>query len=809
MNGKSIILLCALISCLDSVGAGAQDFRRRERFFDVQHYKIEVRFDQPNRMVLGQVTITLSPLRPVLDSIVLDAVNMTIEDVRLPKGAPLRFVYDSSTLRVRLDRPYRYGEKLDLAVRYRCVPERGLYFIQPDASYPNAPEQIWTQGQGEDNRYWLPCFDYPNDKATSEVFMTVKSDYETLSNGALQSSRKHPDGTTTWHWVQDKPHSSYLIMIGAGRYKIHRRVWDGIPVLSYYYPGDSAADVERSYGTTASMVRFFSEYTGIRYPWAKYAQIPVARFPYGGMENTTATVLADYRTVVDARAGVDYSAEALIAHELAHQWWGDCLTYIDWENGWLNEGFATYFQQLWTEHASGADDFAYLRREGIQGYLDWVDQSGRIPVVTDRPNASYNIYGKGAAVLHMLRRLVGDEQFRRIIHAYGASHMYGSVETNDFKRTVEGVTGLSMRWFFDQWLYKAGYPELQVRHTWDAAAGILSVRLGQRQKTDSLCGDFRLPILLRAVVGDSTMDKLVWLNRRDTSIAWSMPTRPSYVMVDPDGTICGRITHEQSTAELLAQFRSAASVSIRIDAGLALVGRLDDVGARDGFFDALLAEPHSGVRFKVATALSRLKPDSIRYRDALKQTMLTLLHDPKANVRATALNCLNAFRDRSLRAAFDSALKDSSYFVEAAAMNCVLTIDSTDTEDLVLRTLVAPSYRDVVAQAALDWVTRYRITKALPVVRRLAMPGPLRELRMKSINTLFEMGEPLDSLRHLVDGLLREPAWEFRMFGASLLRAVYPADAEMRLRALVNKESDSRVRKHIEALLAERAGKRR
>jgi hypothetical protein len=328
------------------------------------------------------------------------------------------------------------------------------------------------------------------------------------------------------------------------------------------------------------------------------------------------------------------------------------------------------------------------------------------------------------------------------------------------------------------------------------------VRFVQEQRMDSVCGVFRLPMTVRLQAGDSSEDRIVWVNRRDTTVRWTLPDRPSLVMIDPDGMICGRVMHELTTDELLDQFRSTGSVSRRIDAGVRLVERLADPRVRADFFSTLDREPFFGVRLKVVSALARLKPDSISFRDELQQGLVRRMRDPKANVRSTALNGLNAFRDAALRPVFEAALRDSSYYVEAAAMNCLLTIDSTTTAGLVLRKLESRSYRDIVALAALDWVPRYRIAEALPIVRRLARPGCDRELRMKSINTLFEMGDQLDSLQSIVLALTREPSRDFRMFGASLIRTVYPLDADRRLRGLVDNEQDSRVRRHIRALLS-------
>ncbi|MBL0173752.1 MAG: hypothetical protein IPP94_00520 [Ignavibacteria bacterium] len=779
----------------------SQDFRRRERSFDAQHYRIEVGFDEARQLVRGNVTVTLRPLRPRFTTVQLDAKRMTIQRVALSTGRQLRYDYDSSVLTVHLDRAYAYGEKVAVTVRYECTPQRGLYFIQPNASYPDDRHQIWTQGQGEDNRHWFPCYDYPNDKATTEVLMTVRGEYTTLSNGALKSKKRNADGTVTWHWSQDTPHSVYLVMLAAGDYRVYEDAWDGIPVRSYHYPSDAPEDVRRAYGTTAEMVRFFSQRIGIRYPWAKYAQIPVAHYLYGGMENTSATVLADTRAVVNARTAQDYTADGLIAHELAHMWWGDYLTYIDWDNTWLNEGFATYFQQCWTEHRWGADEFFWQRSEGINGYLAWTDANGRVPVVTDKPNPSQNVYAKGAAVLHMLRSMLGEEQFWRVITSYGKRHAFGSVESNDFKRAIEDVTGMSLQWFFTQWLYRAGYPDVRVTKRWDAEARQLTLRFAQVQRVDSLCGHFRLhvPVLIRTASGDTSFTAVV--DGAESVVTVPLAQAPMFVSVDHGSTVCGKIRLEQSPEEWMLQARQNPDPIKRAEAGVALLQFADRQAVRAAVLDVAKNDRFWGVRVRITAALAGLRSDTLAWAAELKTSLVALSADRKSSVRANALNGLNRYRDRSLLPVFTAMLADSSYYVEAAAMNCAMSVDSVSSAGIVLTRLETKSYQDVVALAAMDWVARYRLRAAEPALLRLALPGGGPDVREKALATLAAIGTPRDTLVVLLKAQLREPVWQFRARAASALLAVAPREGAALVRAAREVEQDPRVSSHMTRLL--------
>lgn len=785
-------------------GAVSQDFGRRERTYDVQHYRIELSFDHPKKTVFGNVTTTLKALRPSFKEIIFDAVNMTIESVTQGNGAPLRFSYDSTHLTIHFDRPYAYGEELTTTVRYHCTPQKGMYFIGPNASYPDDPEQIWTQGQGEDNRHWLPSYDYPNDRATSEVIMTARSGFETLSNGSLKSKSDNGDGTTTWHWVMDKPHSSYLIMIAVGKYAIYEDEYDGIPIHSYHYESDHRADVERTYRTTAEMTKFFSKKIGINYPWSKYAQISVRHFMYGGMENTTATVMNDKRMVVDARAALDYSPDGLIAHELAHQWWGDYLTYVDWENGWLNEGFATYFQQVWTQYKYGEDDFTTQRNGGIMGYIEWADRVGRLPVVSKKGNVGQNIYPKGAAVLHMLRTLLGEEQFWRVINAYGRKFALQSVETNDLKRTIEEVTGMNLQWFFEQWLYKAGYPELHVSKKWDAVSKTLSLAMKQVQKTDSVCGIFRLPMDVRFYFSPKEFtDERIWMNAADTSYTFTLEKEPQFVSVDHGSVLCGRITVEQTRDELIAHLQHNHDVRKRVLAAEALLQRTEDALARKALMHAAKSDPHYSVRLRIASGFADLKADSVSFKKEHKAVLVDLTKDAMSVIRTTAVNGLNKLKDRSLKPLFEKTLRDSSSMVEAAAMNAILKIDSTTTQALVKKRLHSESFSDVLARDALEWVKTYRMKALTDDVLKLARPGAPYEVRAKAWEALSVLDVPQEKLLPMLAAQLQEPVARFRALAAKYVTVVAAPQAQSILTRHLEMESDNVVKQSIRRLLGQ------
>lgn len=782
--------------------ASSQDFGRRERTYDVQHIKIDVKFEESQKKVIGKVTTTIKAMRPQFKDFRVDAVAMTINKVTGENRSQLHFDYDSSKLTIHLDKPCPADAMITYSVEYECIPTRGLYFIQPDASFPRDPNQIWTQGQGEDNRFWMPCYDFPNDKATSEVIMTVRDSYTTLSNGYLKRVVENKkEKTKTWHWVMDKPHSSYLIMLAAGEFEIYRDQYGKIPVESYYYKWQTPSDVKRTYSTTAAIVKFFSQKIGVEYPWVKYAQIPVANFMYGGMENTTATVMNDKRMVVDARAALDYSPDGLIAHELAHQWWGDYLTYIDWWNGWLNEGFATFFNQAWTQHHFGEDEYRYQRFGAIEGYIGWVKSAGRIPVVTDKPNGGANIYGKGAAILHMGRSYLGEELFWKAINAYAKKYAHQSVETNDFKRTIEDVTGFNLHWFFNQWLYKAGYPELKVMEKWDERSKKLTLTVLQTQKPDSVCGNFRLPVDIQFMTTTSNSIERVMVDSSKSVFTFILPSKPLLVSFDHGSNLCAKIDYPKSTIDLIYQLLNDEDIVQRIQAGRVLIERSAEPNVLDVLKRSIQNDSFYGVRQHLVERLADLNVDTIQFRSILKDIFLIAVHDSRSSIRASALGGLRKMKDETLRRTFENMLRDSSYHVLAASLQCLAGLDSNKAIPLLRKYLTYPSYRDVIATTVIELLTQFQARETITDIRDLASPGGSLQLRSTALDALGTLGGRDESVFEFFKERLKEPSANIREVAVRSLAKLKNEKTPAVLKEVLQSDVSERVKTVAKKLL--------
>lgn len=469
-----------------------------DRAFDTEHIRLEVEVDLARRRLSGVCTTTLRALEVGAKAMEFDAVNFRIRGVRV-NGRKARHSYDHSRLTVVGPGPAQAGTRWTVEISYEVrQPKLGLYFIGPDPSDRKKPLQAWTQGEDEYARYWFPCHDAPQDRTTTEIIARVPRGYTAVSNGKL--IKKSLRGRQAhFHWKQDIPHATYLVTLAVGQFVEIKDSWRGVPVTYYCAPGQEA-DARRAFGKTPRMMEFFSKKIGVPYPYAKYAQVAALDFIFGGMENTSATTQTAL-TLHDERAHLDFSSDPLVAHELAHQWFGDLLTCRHWSQAWLNESFATYFEALFTEFDKGQDEFQWEMHQNAESYFEEDKDHYRRPLVTHvykQPSDLFDrhLYEKGSWVLHMLRSLLGEEGFWRSIHTYVADNREKVVDSQDLLEAVQKATGRNLAKFFDQWVFKAGHPELKVRAWWDSRKKKMFVRVVQTHGVNGENGLFTWPITL-------------------------------------------------------------------------------------------------------------------------------------------------------------------------------------------------------------------------------------------------------------------------------------------------------------------------
>jgi aminopeptidase N len=713
----------------------------RDRQYHVVHYKIQVSFDEAKKEVFGTVTTTLVPFLPSLRTVKFDAEDMTIKHVMMNKKE-LHFTVEPKKLAIELDKPYSFNDTLTITTEYSCIPKKGLYFIQPDSAYPNKPHQIWSQGEDMDNHFWFPCYDFPNDKATTEMIATVRDNYTVLSNGKLLNlteDKKHK--TKTFHWEESKPISSYLIMIAAGEYSILEDHAGKLPVEYYVYKGQEK-DGRVCFAETPKMIQFFEDKIGFPFAWEKYAQVEIADFMYGGMENASATTLIDNRTVYDARARVDYSTPtSLIAHELAHQWWGDVVTCKDWRHIWLNESFASYFDPLYHEYTRGEDEFALEMYHAQESGINSDNFVGRKPIVSPGTYVA-NIYPRGAAVLNMLRFVLGDTLFWRALHHYIVKNQFTPVETNDLKLAIEEATGQNLYWFFDEWVYKAGYPDFHVSYTWSDSAKAIFLKVKQEQKMDSLTGVFRMPVDIEVTTPKGTTTTREKILTADTTYVIPCAEKPTLVIFDKGNWILKELHFEKSLDELKYQAEFATNPIDRIRALDDLSMEPDTAGVVQLVCKSADSDPFYGVRLEAVDDLSHFSVTNEETKSMMKAALLAACKDNNQKVRSAAVTHLGGFKGDDVLAELHHAMEtDSSYGVIASAIRSYAEADSAHAVEVLTPFLSTISYLDVVANAAFEALAPFDSSQAVQLALERVRYGAAPRGRFAALNILSRYGK--------------------------------------------------------------------
>lgn len=785
------VLLLLLFAAAPGSSQGRQPFapgappqEMPERAFDLRHVRLDLAFDWKKGEVAGTATNTLAPLRPGTDTLVFHAADLKVSKVRLA-GADLRFSLDpqAATLTVRLDRAYGPDDVLDVAIDYAAHPRAGLYFVGPDEGYPDKPRQIYSQGSPELNRCWFPSWDYPNDRATSELLATVERPLQAVGNGKLLEVLDRPDGRRTYHWRMAEPHTTYLASVVIGEFSRVADQWKGIPI-EYYVPPGREEEARRSFGETPKMMEFFSTVTGKPYPYAKYAQSTVVDYMWGGMENITATTQTE-RTLHDARAALDYSSEGLVAHELSHQWFGDLVTCRSWEHTWLNEGFADYMTALWLRHAHGPDEFAWEVDDLRRAYMTEDRDRYRRPIATKRyadPIQLFDAhtYDKGALVLRMVHDLVGEETWWRAVREYLARFAFRTVTTADFQQVAEEVSGIPLGLLFEQYVYGAGHPELSVRWEWRPQERMVRLAVEQTQSLTEETGFFSYPVEI-GLVGENGMEvRRVQLEPRHIQdLDIPAGERPRTVVFDPHAWLLATVDFDKPLAEWTAQLEAADGLAMKLEALRALGekgGGMAKGEAEAVLGKALREEPFRGARQVAAQSLAKLGTDA-----ALAE-LKAGLGDREGRVRTETLKALGSFpRHRELVPLLTRALEqEEGTYARAAAAEALGHFEKSRKEVVpaLVRAFSQKSHGDAIAGAAVKALADLGAPQAYDQAVRLARYGAPAGSRDDAFLALAKYAAKQQDpgvrkeARRILESYLDDPIYMAR-------RSLYPALAEL------------------------------
>ena len=658
------------------------------RTHDLLDTKLDLRFDWDQEMVIGKATLKLKPIFKPSRTLTLDAKNFDFKSITM-NGKPLTYTYegDKQTVDIDLGRAYTRDETYTIVLDYTAVPaqsggsaaitsDKGLFFINPRGEEGDKPRQIWTQGETENNSRWFPTIDKPNERTTQELTVTVQDKYKTLSNGLLTNSRKNSDGTRTDTWKMEEPHAPYLFALIVGEFDVVEDTpWRGRPV-NYYMEEGFAPYAKDIYPYTREMLDFFSEVTGVEYPWAKYSQVAVRDYVSGAMENTTAVIFGEFMHGTD-RDLIDVERnEKIVAHEMFHHWFGDYVTTESWSNLTLNEGFANYSEYLWMEKKHGRDAADFHMMEERAGYIGSAQNGGVHELIWydyDDKEQMFDAhsYNKGGSVLHMLRGYLGDEAFFAGLTKYLQDNKLSAVEVDELRMAFEDLTGEDLNWFFDQWFLSAGHPTLKVDY--DYADGQITLNVEQEQATDdNVPAVFRLPTQVAIYTNGNTtpMVKDIVLDQRKQTFTFPSSVKPDVLVLDPKHELLAQWNYLKSPEELAAQYRGAYSL---VDRMLVVqrIGAKDNTPLRNAILTEALNDNFHGVR---EAAVRRLDATALtdEARTALRRIARS---DEHSSVRATAISVLAEAKDAELKAIATSSLSARPYPVVAAGLEALAAID--------------------------------------------------------------------------------------------------------------------------------------
>ncbi|MEH1766271.1 MAG: M1 family metallopeptidase [Nostoc sp.] len=806
---------------------GARPHYNPDRPGQVEHIFLDLSLNIPKQSYQGSCSIRLLPIRNGIDRLTLDAVNLNIESVQVDE-VPQNFDYDGEQLSIQLSEATQVGKRLLIAIAYSVAkPQRGIYFIQPDKHYPNKPTQVWTQGEDEDSRFWFPCFDYPGQLSTSEIRVRVPNPLVAISNGELIDTTEDGD-YKIYHWSQQQVHPTYLMTLAVGDFAEIRDEWKGKPV-TYYVEKGREEDAKRSMEKTPRMIEFLSQKYGYPYPFPKYAQVCVDDFIFGGMENTSTTLLTD-RCLLDERAALDNrNTEALVVHELAHQWFGDLVVIKHWSHAWIKEGMASYSEVMWTEQEYSLPEAAYYRLLEARRYLSEDSSRYRRPMVTHVYREAIelydrHIYEKGSCVYHMIRGQLGDELFWQAIQTFVQDNAHKTVETIDLLRAIEKATGRNLSFLFDQYVYRGGHPDFKVAYSWDGDANLAKITVTQTQAADGKNGskdlfDLKIPIGFGYVQQDSSAKAstsfsalttfTVRVNEREQSFYFPLENKPQFISFDVGNNYLKTVALEYPIAELKAQLEFDPDPISRIYAATAL--------AKKGGLEAIIAlskslknDPLWGVRVEVAKQLAKINLDQAF--DAL----VAGLKDKNAYVRRSVVEALNQIKTAESYKLLRGILQkgDPSYYVEAAASRVIGAIASANLEDKpkedkVLKLLKSvleekAGWNEVVRSGAIAGLAEFKTSEAalnlLIEYTKLGVPQPLRLATIRALGKISIGQSPanLERILEKLTELAKETFFLTQIAVAAALGQMETPKAVGILRSLAEQTADGRVRRSAE-----------
>ncbi len=668
------------------------------RVWDIVHTRAALSFDYKNKTAAGEATLTLHPYFYATDTLWLDAKSMKIDAVTANNNA-LMYTYEHDVLKIKLGRKYNRQDTLQLSIRYTAMSyaeatggssaitdDRGLYFINSDNSTPGKPIQIWTQGETESNSHWLPTIDKPNERTTVELALTVPPRFKTLSNGALVSSVANGDLRTDV-WKMDQPIQVYAIMFAIGDFAVIKDHWRDKEV-NYYVEPEYAPYASNMFNHTPEMIGYFSDVTGVPYPWNKYSQVVVRDYVSGAMENTSASLFGEFVNQ-NNRELADKNFEDVVSHELFHQWFGDYVTAESWSNLTVNESFATYGEYLWRRFHQGqvkADELAY---DDLTRYLASTEYKDPVLVrfhYRDKEEMFDRVsYQKGGAILHYLNSLMGDSAFYKSMNIYLTTNALHAAEANNWRLAIEAATGQDWSWFFNQWYYRAGHPVLRVQYDYTDDAKQLAVTVSQTQ--DTSVGLYHLPFKTLLLYGNE-QNIVEWdITQQSQTFYYPYKNGVAPIIVpDIEHVLPASITENKTYKQWLEQLNHTSDYVSKLNAVNAVAAKdMSNIDV-EVLLRVALKDKIAAIRLAALRKISKIENEDIR-KKWNGDVILLAMNDADNSVRATGIYTLGSWGDATQKQLMMESIYDSSYMVAGNALFALSRV-AKDTAYTVARKML-------------------------------------------------------------------------------------------------------------------------
>jgi aminopeptidase N len=774
--------------------SAAEPLDATTRDFDQLHLIVRVTPHVEEGTVDSETTIRFASMASSLKVLRLHCQETSVISAKDGEGTPLEFSLADNILSITLAKSVVRDAQAEVTIRSRSKPTAGLYFHAPSKTCPDMPLEMYSQGEGDDNRRWFPCYDEPDDRATCEVFVTIAADLKSISNGVLVESKPLDDGKRREdHWKLDQRIPTYLVSLIVGKFTTLTDTWKDVP-LEYNGQVGRDEEIKQGFSATKAIMDFFSEYTGRHFPYPRYAQTTVWDFVFGGMENAGATTM-NMRLLHPAEVRPNYSPDGLVAHEMAHQWFGDLLTCKTFDHIWLNEGFATYFTDLFFEHRDGPDQFALERFFQNRGYFD-ANKNPETLGLTASPRGDLPLelhggkqYNRGAAILHQLRIELGDDLFRKSMARWVKDYEDKAVVSEDLRHAIEVEAGTSLKWFFDEWVYGAGYPVLAVSYSIESVTTpapdgkssttgkVAHVTIDQTQAAGSgQTETFRITVPYRFGAGDGAVRGRFDVRRRHQ--VFDVPLAPvgdgAFLRVGDGGGTFARCKVNQGLDAWRAALAHDTDPAGRIEAAEALADW------PDGGFPALAAALAADKVYAVRTACAKTMAPLVRTTEQAA-ALAVGLKDADARVREATVEAMGGLtRDIAGAFATEAAKKDPNPYVRSAAAIAVGRLHAEGAFETLQELLAVHSHREIVKKGAFDGLTALGDPRALPLAAA-ALPynycqGDHHGMRQAALNCLVALAPDTPEthtaiVERLDDEFYRMRSWAAEAAGKLLIRS--------------------------------------